>query len=48
MMAMDKAEIKRKSILGAVLLLTLIAVVMVDDEEEEIIVDAVKIEKEFV
>ena len=41
-MAMDKAEIKRKSILGAVLLLTLIAVVMVDDEEEEIIVDAVQ------
>ena len=32
-MAMDKAEIKRKSILGAVLLLTLIAVVMVDDED---------------
>ncbi len=41
-MAMDKAEIKRKSILGAVLLVTLIAVVMVDDEEEEIIVDAVQ------
>ena len=41
-MAMDKAEIKRKSILGAVLLVTLIAVVMVDDDEEDIIVDAVQ------
>lgn len=41
-MAMDKAEIKRKSILGAALLVTLIAVVMVDDEEEDIIVDAVQ------
>jgi len=41
-MAMDKAEIKRKSILGAALLVTLIAVVLVDDEETEIVVDAVQ------
>lgn len=41
-MAMDKAEIKRKSIIGGILLLTLIAVVLVDDEETEIVVDAVQ------
>jgi len=41
-MAMDKAEIKRKSIIGGALLLTLIAVVLVDDEETEIVVDAVQ------
>lgn len=41
-MAMDKAEIKRKSILGVALLVTLIAVVMVDEEETEIVVDAVQ------
>ena len=41
-MAMDKAEIKRKSIIGGALLLTLIAVVLVDDEEPEIVVDAVQ------
>lgn len=41
-MAMDKAEIKRKSIIGGVLLVTLIAVVLVDDEETEIVVDAVQ------
>lgn len=41
-MAMDKAEIKRKSIIGGALLVTLIAVVLVDDEETEIVVDAVQ------
>jgi len=41
-MAMDKAEIKRKSIIGGVLLLTLIAVVLVDDDEAEIVIDAVQ------
>ncbi len=41
-MAMDKAEIKRKSIIGGALILTLIAVVLVEDEEPEIVVDAVQ------
>ena len=41
-MAMDKAEIKRKSIIGGVLVVTLIAVVLVDDEETEIVVDALQ------
>lgn len=41
-MAMDKTEIKRKSIIGGVLLVTLIAVVFVDDDETEIVVDAVQ------
>lgn len=40
---MDKAEIKRKSLLGIALLATLLAVVLVDDEETEIVVvDAVQ------
>ena len=43
MIAMDKAEIKRKSLLGIALLATLLAVVLVDDEETEVIVvDAVQ------
>ena len=43
MTTMDKAEIKRKSLIGAALLVTLVAIVLVDDEDEaEIVVDAVQ------